>query len=599
MLKPVRAPFSIVRQVTVLMVALSLLGIGGMALSLWLAESMQGNAHAINKAGSLRMQSYRLLSRLPLGPDSRPLLNELERDQLSADLRQPVRREQLAGQYLAVRSYWLERLRPRLLNARRPSDAADDVAEFVRRLDTLVSAIEHQTERRLMLVALVQKVAIALSMAVLLVTIIFLRRRLLEPWRRLLRQADAVAGGDFSQRYPLPAGQGRQGRHEMDLLGQTLNSMSASLSQMYAELEQRVTEKTADLQRKNQVLDYLYRASRQLHDNQPVIRRLMPVLEELPAFTPLREIRIKLYENNDDELVDEPEPPAYAAAMSPITPAGAAERGFEPLSWRLQDKLGDYGLVLARRPAGQSLDEQQQRLMDTLMEQFTSTLALERQSEQRQHMLVMAERTAIAAELHDSIAQSLSCLKLQISCLQMQSRDTTTDNKILMQQMREELNTAYRQLRELLTTFRLGMAEPGLRAALKNMADEFSNKLGFRIGLDYQLPAGTFTPHQVIHLAHIAREALTNIVKHAQADRVAISAYHRENDVVLSIRDNGCGLPDEQARPHHYGLMIMQDRAASLPGRCQFRHPPDGGTDIMIIVETMQTALHSWTGMSK
>jgi two-component system nitrate/nitrite sensor histidine kinase NarX len=101
--------------------------------------------------------------------------------------------------------------------------------------------------------------------------------------------------------------------------------------------------------------------------------------------------------------------------------------------------------------------------MTTLMEQFTSTLALERQSEHQQQTLLIAERTAISAELHDSLAQSLSCLKIQISCLQMQSQETSESNRRLMQQMREELNTAYRQLRELLTTFRLSVAEPGLR----------------------------------------------------------------------------------------------------------------------------------------
>ena len=614
MFKPVLAPLSIVRQVTLLMVVLSLLGIGGMGLSLWMAHSVQGNAHAINKAGSLRMQSYRLLSRVPLGPDSEPLINQLEQDQLSGDLQQSVRREHLTRQYLALRDYWLQRLKPRLLAAQHPQDTADGVAEFVRRLDALVSAIDRKTEHRLMLVALVQKVEIAASLLLLLATILYLRRRLLTPWRRLLRQANAVAGGDFSQRYPVPD-EGRRGRHEMDLLGLTLNSMSQSLSQMYAELEQRVAEKTADLLQKNRVLDYLYRASRQLHGNQPVRQRLQPVLEELQAFTPLREIRIKLYESNGDDQFDDAEPaadsdgsgpqperlasdPAIPAPAAP-SPAGMPENKLEPLSWRLQDKLGNYGLVLARHPAGQALDRPQQRLMDTLLEQFTSTLALERQSEQRQHMLLMAERTAIAAELHDSIAQSLSCLKLQIGCLQMQSPDTAPENKLLMQQMREELNTAYRQLRELLTTFRLSVAEPGLRAALKGMADEFSDKLGFRVELDYQLPAGTFTPHQVIHLVHITREALTNIHKHARASRVRVSAFRQEGEVVLSICDNGRGLPDEQARPHHYGLIIMRDRAASLPGRCLIRRLPAGGTEVRVGVGAEHTAIRWQTDKSR
>jgi len=260
------------------------------------------------------------------------------------------------------------------------------------------------------------------------------------------------------------------------------------------------------------------------------------------------------------------------------------------MSWGLRDKLGNYGLVLAQHPKRRPFDKAQQRLMTTLMEQFTSTLALERQSEHQQQTLLIAERTAISAELHDSLAQSLSCLKIQISCLQMQSQETSESNRRLMQQMREELNTAYRQLRELLTTFRLSVAEPGLRAALKMAVDEFSGKLGFRVAFDYQLPAGTFTPHQVIHLLHIAREALNNIVKHAQATQASVTAVSEHGQAVLSICDNGCGLPAEHLRPQHYGLMIMQDRAASLPGDCQILRRAAGGTEVKIIMRKATTA---------
>lgn len=577
MMRQISVPLSIVHQMALLMLTLSLLGIGGMSLSLWMAHSMQGNAHAINKAGSLRMQSYRLLSRVPLDKDSFPLLTELEQDQLGNDLQQSVRREHLTGQYLALHDYWLTHLKPHLLQARHPQDATVDVAEFVRQLDALVSAIDRKTEHRLMLVALIQKVEIGLSLLLLMGTILYLRRRLLQPWRLLLLQANAVAAGDFSRRYPLPAGCASQSHHEMDLLGLTLNSMSHSLSQMYAELERRVTEKTADLQQKNRVLDYLYRTSWQLHNNQPLNQRLLPVLDELQTLTPLREIQIRLYESNGEEQLDN-----TAENVYPARPEEDEE--LQLLSWSLQDKLGNYGLVLARYPVRQPLNNPQQRLMSTLIEQITSTLALERQSEHQQQILLMAERTAIAAELHDSIAQSLSCLKLQISCLQMQSQDTAPKNKLLMQQMREEMNTAYCQLRELLTTFRLSMTEPGLRAALKVAVDEFSVKLGFRIDFDYQLPAGTFTPHQVIHLIHICREALNNVLKHAQATQVSVTADNEGGEIVLSICDNGRGLPDEQERPHHYGLVIMRDRAVGLPGQCRIIRLPAGGTKVRVVV---------------
>lgn len=134
--------------------------------------------------------------------------------------------------------------------------------------------------------------------------------------------------------------------------------------------------------------------------------------------------------------------------------------------------------------------------------------------------------------------------------------------------MREELNGAYRQLRELLTTFRLQLTEPGLLAALQSTVAEFNPKLGLTISLDYQLGPRTVPAYQAIHLLQIAREALSNILKHAAASEVSIQVINKRGEVTLSVCDNGRGLPAETYRPDHYGLIIMRDRAKSLHGRC-------------------------------
>lgn len=86
----------------------------------------------------------------------------------------------------------------------------------------------------------------------------------------------------------------------------------------------------------------------------------------------------------------------------------------------------------------------------------------------------MEERATIARELHDSIAQSLSCMKMQVSCLQMQGDALPTESRQLLGQIRNELNTSWAQLRELLTTFRLQLTEPGLRPALESSCQEYS-----------------------------------------------------------------------------------------------------------------------------
>jgi len=369
--------------------------------------------------------------------------------------------------------------------------------------------------------------------------------------------------------------------NEMDILGDSLNSMSLALAEMVDNLAQRVAEKTADLQQKNQVLDYLYRVSRQLHTSEPLEVRMEPVLKELQSLTPLSGVQLRLYENNSAEVFNEFSNASPRQPVSPKVGEHADENG-ESLSWSLRDERENYGVLLAQLPPGQHLDDDQQQLVTTLLEQLTSTLMLARQAEHQQQLMLMEERSAIARELHDSLAQSLSCLKIQVACLQMHAESFSDDDKNLLQQMRDELSTAYRQLRELLTTFRLTLNTPGLRAALQHTVDEFSRRMGLTVGFDYQIPPRSVPANQGIHLLHIAREALNNAHKHARATQVSLSLHCDDGEITMRICDNGQGIALNAERQNHYGLIIMQDRASTLHGSCRFDRRPDGGTEVVV-----------------
>ncbi|ERP74160.1 hypothetical protein L328_09815 [Yersinia pestis 24H] len=283
----------LVNQIALLMILLGMLGLAGMVISSWMAQSIQGNAHAINQAGSLRMQSYRLLSMIPLDSNELSYLVALEQDKTSHDLQQALLREGLMGQYQQIERYWQDTLKPQLQQAKHPDEVAASVADFVHQLDALVLAIDHKTEQRLLQVTLIPLVFSLLTLSLLLAMIYYLRRRLLRPWLKLISMANAIGRGDFSQRYTLD-----YQRDEMGMLGTALNRMSQELSLIYGDLEQRVVNKTADLQQKNQVLAFLYHSSRQLHTHQPLSERLAPVIEQLQALTTLENVQICLYENH-------------------------------------------------------------------------------------------------------------------------------------------------------------------------------------------------------------------------------------------------------------------------------------------------------------
>lgn len=581
MLKRVLPSLSLVSQTTLLMLLLGLLGIGGMSMAAWMAGSIEGNAHAINKAGSLRMQSYRLLSEVPLEGKNTAYIRQIEADQNSIDLLQAVERENLQPQFQALRNYWQTTLRDQILTAKHPQDVSANIAVFVGQLDVLVAELEHKTEYHLQQISLIQRGLVAVTLLLLALTIWFLRRHLLAPWRSLLSQASAITNGDFSHRYQRKRVANGDAHNEMDILGDSLNSMSLALAELVDNLAQRVAEKTADLQQKNQMLDYLYRVSRQLHTSEPLEARMEPVLKELQSLTPLSGVQLRQYENNSAEVFNEF---SNASPRQPVSPKVGehANDGGESLSWSLRDERENYGVLLAQLPPGKNLNDAHQQLISTLLEQLTSTLMLARQAEHQQQLMLMEERSAIARELHDSLAQSLSCLKIQVACLQMHAAAFSEEDQNVLQQMRDELSTAYRQLRELLTTFRLTLNTPGLRAALQHTVDEFSRRMGLTIDFDYQIPPRSVPANQGIHLLHIAREALNNAYKHANATQVSLSLNCIDGEITLRICDNGEGISPNVERKNHYGLIIMQDRASTLHGKCRVARRPDGGTEVTV-----------------
>ena len=581
MLKRLFTPLTLVNQLALIVLLSTAIGVAGIGISARLVHGVQGSAHAINKAGSLRMQSYRLLAAIPLNASDSKLLDEMNATVFSEELQNAALRDGQDSQLKALQQYWQLELAPGMKHAQNQATVATDVASFVDRIDHLVTSFDHTTEQRIRYVVWMQRV-MAIGMALLfLFTIVWLRARLLRPWKQLLAMARAVSHRDFTQRVHI------SGRNEMASLGMALNNMSKELAESYSVLERRVQEKTAGLEQKNEILAFLWQANRRLHSSAPLCERISPVLNGLQGLTLLRDIEVRVYDFEDEDNHQEfachsdlecDDKGCYLCPrdLPPLPDAGTT------LKWRLSDAHNQYGILLATLPVGRHLSHDQQQLVDTLVEQLTSTLALDRHQEHQQQLIVMEERATIARELHDSIAQSLSCMKMQVSCLQMQGENLPEESRQLLGQIRNELNTSWAQLRELLTTFRLQLTEPGLRPALESSCQEYSAHFGFTVQLDYQLPPRFVPSHQAIHVLQIAREALSNALKHAQATEVTVTVSLRDNQVRLVVADNGRGVPDQAERSNHYGLIIMRDRAQSLRGDCQVRRRENGGTEVVV-----------------
>lgn len=136
----------------------------------------------------------------------------------------------------------------------------------------------------------------------------------------------------------------------------------------------------------------------------------------------------------------------------------------------------------------------------------------------------------IARELHDSLAQSLSYLKIQVSRLQSllaRGADRAAIEPVV-DELREGLNGAYRQLREPPHHVPAEDGRPGLAAALAKTIAEFGGRGGVAIELDNRLANFLLSVNEEIHVLQIVREALSNVVRHAHATHAAVRLAQAE-----------------------------------------------------------------------
>jgi two-component system sensor histidine kinase UhpB len=193
------------------------------------------------------------------------------------------------------------------------------------------------------------------------------------------------------------------------------------------------------------------------------------------------------------------------------------------------------------------------------------------------------ERGRIARELHDEVGQLLTGVVLQLEALQRMAPEA------LQQAIGEAQETAragVEDMREIARGLRpQALDEFGLRSALVSLASQVSDHAGVRVRpqLAERLPA--LAHEQDLAIYRIAQESLTNVARHAKASHVDLSLVTtRVGDVELRVRDDGCGIPRDQANGAGTGVAGMRERALLIGGRLDIRAGEAGGTEVTLTV---------------
>ena len=256
-----------------------------------------------------------------------------------------------------------------------------------------------------------------------------------------------------------------------------------------------------------------------------------------------------------------------------------------------RELLGIYNLYWQ---AARTISGQDRQMFEALGQHLGVAVENQRLASRDRELAVYEERSLLARELHDSIAQSLAFLNMQVQMLEDSLvRDARGEVDEVLGRIREGVQESYDDVRELLTHFRTRVKqEEDIGLALRNLLVRFGAQSGLQTAFS---DSGTGVPLPAecqLQVLHILQEALSNVRKHARANRVALAVY-RDAVYRFSVTDDGRGFSVEataDTAESHIGLRIMRERAQRIGATIDIRSRPGAGATVNLTLPAVQAA---------
>jgi signal transduction histidine kinase len=224
--------------------------------------------------------------------------------------------------------------------------------------------------------------------------------------------------------------------------------------------------------------------------------------------------------------------------------------------------------------------------------------ALDRMRVNDAERAALEERTRLAREIHDGLAQHLWFAKLKFERL---AGTLSEADQPLAAEVTSALDAAIVEAREALVTMRASVAEDVPFAdMLQRTVDDFEDRSGLRV--EFVMPTGlpaALAPRVQVELLRIVSEALTNVHKHADATTVRITAEVGAGEMLITITDNGHGFVPDEAFDQGLGLRGMHERARLVSGSLMVMSELSGGTTVEVRVPVAAPGISSVSDTSE
>ena len=255
---------------------------------------------------------------------------------------------------------------------------------------------------------------------------------------------------------------------------------------------------------------------------------------------------------------------------------------------------GTLGELCVVRP-GAPFTAQERNLLGALADMASIAVRTARLHEAEEQWTIHAERDRIARELHDSLAQVLGVIHLQLRSLEARAKDEASlgiaDE---LSAIAETADEAYRDVREAILGLRETVREDdGLEGSLREYLRKYSRQTGIVATLTCEGDTRrALTPRSEVQLLRVVQEALTNTRKHSQAHRVGIRIDCLHAGATLTIEDDGVGFDPStiaSSMEGGFGLKSMRERVEQIGGSIDVQTAPNRGTTIVVQLDPEDT----------
>ena len=588
------------------------------AATLWVSWQLDGGAAAVNEAGRMRMQSYRMA--LSIGtsetaalPDQVKEFNQSLATLSSGDPERPLFvpwDDTVRARFTIVEQDWAQ-FRARWIDSN-PSalhDLRDQTVTFASHIDAFVTAIESHMARWTALLHLLQMSLLAMAILGAAVLIYTGYLFVLEPVGQLKQAIEKIQEGDFDARVESGTSD------EFGTLADGFNGMAEHLQSMYRNLESRVQEKTAQLEEKHERLESLYEVTALVAKATTLEELAQGFVRSIARIARADGVALRWSDQAnrrylmlaaqglpsamvDGELcIDQGEchcGVASAAVGLRVIPihsvdAGAMQHcsraGFETvvnIPVHLHERLmGEVDLFFHARANPSSAERS---LLEALGSHLAGAMENMRLNSLEKEAAVSQERHLLARELHDSIAQSLAFLKIQVQLMRdaVQSGDAAQIGQVL-EEIDVGVRESYGDVRELLLHFRTRTNTEDIEPALQTTLRKFEHQSAIKASLSMQGQGMPLSPDLQIQVLHIVQEALSNVRKHARASQVWLDVQ-QQPAWRFEVRDDGVGFRPgtDQLDETHVGLRIMSERAQRIGAELDVISTPGHGSSIIL-----------------